>query len=45
MINKVIKRIIMAAIESFPINEMKKTELLRSIMDKKVIEEVESDVL
>ena len=30
-----IKRIIKAAIESFPINERKKTELLQSLLDKK----------
>lgn len=37
MLDKLIKRIIVAAVESFPINEAKKKELLRSIMDNKNI--------
>lgn len=35
MLDKLIKRIIVVAIESFPINEAKKKELLRSIINKK----------
>ena len=34
MLENLIKRIIVAAIESFPINEAKKTELLRNIIKK-----------
>ena len=34
MLENLIKRIIVAAIESFPINEAKKTELLRTIIGK-----------
>lgn len=33
MFDKLIKRIIVAAIESFPINEQKKAELLQRIMN------------
>ena len=32
MLEKIIKRLIVAAIESFPINEAKKAELLRNII-------------
>ena len=34
MLEKIIKRLIVAAIESFPINEAKKAELLRNIIKK-----------
>lgn len=35
MLDKLIKRIIVAAIESFPINEVKKKELLQNITNEK----------
>ncbi len=44
MLDKIIKRIIRAAIESFPIDEKRKAEILRNIPDK-TYEEVENDVL
>lgn len=45
MFENLIKRLIVAAIESFPINELKKEELLRSIMDKKNNKGVDNNVL
>ena len=45
MIEKIIKQIIRAAIESFPINENKKSEMLQSIIGQKIIWEVENDEL
>ncbi|MCH5209735.1 MAG: hypothetical protein J1F01_02095 [Oscillospiraceae bacterium] len=45
MLDKFIKRILVAAIESFPVNESKKKKLLLNIIDKKNIEGVNSDVL
>ena len=45
MIDDIIKRIVIAAIESFPINAEKKTKLLQKIMERRNIEEAETDVL
>ena len=45
MIDRVIKMIIIAAIESFPIDENKKSELLLNIINTKNIEEAGTDVL
>ena len=36
MIDKIIKQLICAAIESFPIDEKKKLELLRDIIDGEI---------
>ena len=40
MVNDIIKQIIVAAIESFPINEIKKSELLQYIKSPKNAKEV-----
>ena len=45
MIGRIIKQIICAAIESFPISEAKKAEMLREIIEKGKTTEVENDVL
>lgn len=45
MVDKIIKRIIRAAIESFPIDAKRKEEILRNIMNEKTNEGVEKDVL
>lgn len=45
MIDKVIKRIIRVAIESFPIDEKRKKEILQNITSKKINEGVGKDVL
>ena len=37
MIEKIIKQLICAAIESFPIDEKKKMELLRDIIDEEML--------
>lgn len=45
MIDRIIQRIIQAAIESFPINRKKKDEILQHMINKKANEEVKNDVL